>query len=375
MDSTAAALKKISDAKIMLLARSPFWATLVLNTPIEVSEVPPSGLSPGQAWTAATDGLRILVNPAFINALPTKQCLFLLAHECGHIMFEHSLRVELRDRALWNAAADYVINNILVEDGMEMIPGGLLDENYTSTTEIVYAQLQKEGKSSNDNGSKGIGQDILPGPKLSAAEQAEQTQQVKQLVAQAAMAGRLAGKMSATLERLVGDTLHSQVAWPDLLRAYMQDVSQSNETWARRSRRFSDVYLPSRHSLELGAMCVIVDTSASISPDELRLALSEVRAIADQLRPSSIRIISADTAVASDTELLSDDPLPTKFAGGGGTDMRVPLEYVEQYEPCVSILFTDGETPWPSVEPPYPLIVCCSTDVVPPVGRLVRVRT
>ena len=59
--------------------------------------------------------------------------------------------------------------------------------------------------------------------------------------------------------------------------------------------------------------------------------------------------------------------------GGGGTDMRVPLKYAEQFDPKVVVLFTDGYTPWPKEEPPYPLIVCCTTNVEVPVGQVIRI--
>ena len=359
----------IADAKIRLVARSPFWATLVLNTPMVVTETPLAGLPPGREWTAGTDGRTLWLNPEFVRTLPPKQVVFLLAHEAAHIMFEHPWRVGPRDIEVWRAAADYVVNHLLVEEGFEMIPGGLLDPRYTTSTEQVYEQLLQDGSPPPQGG---IGQDILPAP-LSDAEQAECVQQVRRLVAQAATAARLAGKLSGTLERLVGEVLEPTVPWPDVLRDYMLDVAQDAETWARRSRRFADAYLPSHHSVKLGAVCVIVDTSGSISDKALGMALTEIREIAERLHPSSIHIISADTEVASDVELMPDDAIPTTFPGGGGTDMRVPLKHVEQYEPCVTILFTDGETPWPACEPPYPLIVCCSTTIVPPVGQLVRV--
>jgi hypothetical protein len=37
------------------------------------------------------------------------------------------------------------------------------------------------------------------------------------------------------------------------------------------------------------------------------------------------------------------------------------------------VLFTDGYTPWPEVEPDYPLIVCCTTDAPVPVGMDIRI--
>ena len=43
-------------------------------------------------------------------------------------------------------------------------------------------------------------------------------------------------------------------------------------------------------------------------------------------------------------------------------------------EYAVVVLLTDGYTPWPDCEPPYPLIVCCTTDADVPVGQVVRMH-
>ena len=367
MDITA-----IGKAKVQLITKSPFWAVLVLNTPIIETATPPFWLPPGQPWTACTDGKTIWVNHEWAGTLPAKQVMFLLAHEAGHIMFEHCNlgRIGNRDANVWRLAADYVINHLLTEDGMEFIPGGLLDSRYTTSTEEVYEQLLKDGAESDSPG--GIGPDLIPG-NMTPADAAEHSQKVKQLVAQAATVARMSGKLSAPLARLVGDMLAPPMPWPDLLRHYMQQVSRDEESWSRRNRRFSSAYMPGNYSLRLGPICVIVDTSGSITEDDLSLAISEIRAVADLVRPESIRVLGADTTVRSEQVLEQGDEVTVSLRGGGGTNMCVPLAYVEQYGPCVVILITDGYTPWPDSEPPYPLIVCCTTDEVPPVGQLVRI--
>jgi hypothetical protein len=49
--------------------------------------------------------------------------------------------------------------------------------------------------------------------------------------------------------------------------------------------------------------------------------------------------------------------------------------HVMQYDPTLAILITDGYTPWPETDPPYPLIVLCTTNAPVPIGQVVRVRT
>jgi predicted metal-dependent peptidase len=54
--------------------------------------------------------------------------------------------------------------------------------------------------------------------------------------------------------------------------------------------------------------------------------------------------------------------------GGGGTDMRVGVRYVEQELSQVDcmVLLTDGYTPWPESRPEIPLIVVTTSDYKPP---------
>jgi predicted metal-dependent peptidase len=118
---------------------------------------------------------------------------------------------------------------------------------------------------------------------------------------------------------------------------------------------------------------LIGDTSGSIGNDELVKYMSEAAAIAEEVRPEHIRIMWADTRVAGEQVFEEGEPITPKPMGGGGTDMRVPLREAEQYEPEVVVLFTDGYTPWPDGEPPFPLIVCCTTETEVPIGIDVRI--
>lgn len=361
----------IGKAKVRLISKSPFWATLVLNSPLEVTDRVP---------TAATDGKTIFVNPQFAADLTPNQMVFLLAHEAGHIMLLHVQRMKGLIPNVANKAADYVLNALLEDDGFEFIPGGLLDPQYTGAMEPVYYRLLKEQEDSSDQGggggkgegeADGLGDDLLPS-NMTDAEAAEHAQKVRGMVAQAAALARQMGRMPAHLARVVGDVLSPPTAPLDLLRNYMQQVVRDDESWSRRNRRFSGQYLPDRHSVKLGPIGIIVDTSGSIGEDEINAAIADIREIAEALEPERIYLIGADAAVTSEQELERGEEVRVKLQGGGGTDMRVPLEHVAQYEPCVVVLITDGYTPWPDGEPDYPLIVCCTTGVDVPVGQVVR---
>jgi predicted metal-dependent peptidase len=162
------------------------------------------------------------------------------------------------------------------------------------------------------------------------------------------------------------------VPWYEKLRHLMSEMKPDDEDWSRRNRRCRSVYLPSDHSEHMGGVGIINDTSASIGDDELVKMNSEANSVIEDLKPEWVRIFWADTRVDSEQLFEPGDPFVPKPAGGGGTDMRVPLKEMEKHEPDVVLLFTDGHTPWPAEEPPYPLIVCCTTQVKCPIGDVIR---
>lgn len=387
-------MTKLQKAKAKLLLQQVFFATLVMSTPLVVDTTLP---------TAATDMLKIFYNPTFIEGLTIEQIMFVLAHEVMHIVFKHGLRRGNRNPQLWNIACDYAINLILHESGFVVIEGCLYDPKYKGLgAEQIYELLQQErdkerksrkgkpkqgegeGQPGGGNGDatpdfdekhkdRGLGEDVREPENMDAEARAKAEQQVQQKVAQAANMARMAGKLPGGLARLVDEILNPAVPWPELLRDYMTRIVQDDESWSRRNRRFANVYLPARRSERMGEIVIIGDTSGSISQKELDQVAAEVNVIAEVIRPERIRVVWADTKVAKEECYEVGDAIHLVPGGGGGTDMRVPLEHVEQYDAEVVVLITDGWTPWPSTEPPYPLIVCCTTKAPVPIGEVVRV--
>ena len=99
-------IDKIIVARVGLLLRHPFFGNMATRLKIEEAS----------EWcmTAATDGRHLYFNREFFDKLTVKEVEFVVAHEILHNVFEHMLREEGRDRAIWNAAADYSVNGQLV---------------------------------------------------------------------------------------------------------------------------------------------------------------------------------------------------------------------------------------------------------------------
>ena len=64
--------------------------------------------------TACTDGVRLFVNPEFMNNLSHLEKIFVIVHEIMHCVLLHDRRIGNRDPFIFNLAADYEVNGILV---------------------------------------------------------------------------------------------------------------------------------------------------------------------------------------------------------------------------------------------------------------------
>ena len=109
--------------------------------------------------TAATDGVFIYISPAFFMGLPNDfQRAFIIGHETLHIILKHMFRGRLfRERGYfnhqlgwchrtYNAAADYIINAMLIKMGLEMPECGLISDEFTAddVAEEVYVKLYRQ---------------------------------------------------------------------------------------------------------------------------------------------------------------------------------------------------------------------------------------
>ena len=134
-------------------------------------------------------------------------------------------------------------------------------------------------------------------------------------------------------------------------------------------------------------MVVGIDTSGSIGGEDLNRFLSEVRSIAEDVRPEQLELIYWDAQVAGHEtygeqgESLDTLVASTKPKGGGGTDPRCVEKYLtkEAIEPECIIMLTDGEVPswgenWTA---PILWVVCnpCRTGITASVGKTVHINS
>ena len=147
--------------------------------------------------------------------------------------------------------------------------------------------------------------------------------------------------------------LDSKINWQTKLYKYVVAQIPYDFTWMKPSKRGSSLgyYLPSvvRESVKI---IVSIDTSGSVSQDELKEFLSELLAIGTSFPNINIDLIICDAEVHEVYKLTQstiDDVKSLDMGGGGGTSHIPIYEYVENniMDAKVLINFTDGYTSWP----------------------------
>jgi predicted metal-dependent peptidase len=384
--------KKLSAARTSLVIDKPFLGALVLRLPMVAAD-------PKWCHSTATDARTFFYNPAFIEDLDLEQSKFILAHEALHAALAHFHRRGHRDKRRWDIACDHAINPLLVSDGLKPPPGALILDSFSGmTAEEIYPYIKENSNEepldqhvydSNDTpqsgdapprgegggnqpkdqpdrggGSHGEPDESAGGapqpPPLSATERESLAIQWQQRLAGAAQQALQAGKLKGSMARLVDHLLQPQLPWRMLLARYMTSLARDDYSYIRPSRREGSAILPSLRSQQVDVV-VALDTSGSISDEEMRQFASEVNAIKGQI---GARI----TLHACDEELADAGPwvfepweeisIPAEIQGGGGTRFTPVFDWITRLDrqPDLLLYFTDAMGEFPDREPGYPVL-------------------
>lgn len=360
-------ITKIKKARLSLLWDQPFFGTLIMHLPLE------DATDAGWCPTAAVDGRKIYYNRNFFAKLDINELKFVLCHEVLHVAFDHLGRRSHRDPEWWNMANDFVINGALVKDKIGKMPTirvpdpnassgkkttaqrvGLYEEKYVGwTSEAVYDDLEKRKVTKEMTldvhiaaGKDGKNADGIP-IEISEEDLKGIREDIKAKVLQAANAA--AGKMPASLKRLIDDLVEPKVNWRDLLKQSIQSCITDDFTWMRPNRKhmYGGIFLPTLKKDETIDIEIAIDMSGSISDAMGRDFLSEIKGIMSQYHDFNIGVCTFDTKVYNrqvfnkDSE---DDFMRYKLIGGGGTDFLCFWNHwiKNHIEPKLAVVFTDG---------------------------------
>ena len=350
-------LDRIIIARVGLLLRHPFFGNMATRLRIE----------PADEWcpTAATDGRHLYFNTQFFNAMDNKEIEFVIAHEILHCVYDHLTRREDRDPKLYNIAADYVVNNLLVRDRIGSKPkivDCFQDLKYDKwTSEEVYDDLFKNAKKIDisqlgelldEHIDWGDGDDDKDGksgrPRLSKEDLHQIRDEIKEAMMQAAQSAG-AGNTPGEIQRMIKDLTEPTMNWRQLLRQQIQSTIRNDYSFARPSRKgwHTGAILPGMNFDQTIDICVSIDMSGSISNEQGSDFLGEIKGIMDEFKDYIIKVWCFDTKVYNEDDFSADngkDISEYQVVGGGGTDFNCNWDYMKKHDiqPKKFIMFTDG---------------------------------
>lgn len=357
-------------ARIGLLLRHPFFGTLATRLRLVQAD----------EWcmTAATDGRFLYYNTQFFNAMNNKEIEFVIAHEVLHCVYDHFGRRESRDPMLYNIAADYVVNNLLVDQRIGDKPKVVdcfQDFKYRGwTSEEVYEELFKDAKKNGEEFVKQLGEMLdehldMEGedgdedgdgqgngkgrPKYSKAELDQIRDEMKEAMINAAQSAG-AGNVPAGIARLIKEMTEPKMNWRELIRQQIQSTIKSDYTFIRPSRKgqMSGAILPGMTFQDTIDISVALDMSGSIGNAQAADFLGEIKGIMEEFKDYRIKLWCFDTKVYNEQDFSAEggeDLMDYEIMGGGGTDFDVNWKYMKDndFVPKKFIMFTDGY-PWNS---------------------------
>ena len=412
-------IEGLAAARLWAATKFPYLATGVFGAQVIADR--------GSGTMSVDENWRMHADPEVTAGWTPAQLGSVLIHHVCHLLRTHGERaqgtgVRPDEAADWIRAADAEINDDLVPAGLDL-PGnpvlprdlraddGLLAEQYFDAIRRRAAAASGGpgghggvvppgastgwGGGGADNQARsgpwldcGSGADGIPRPGQGTGGLPRwQAELLQRQVAQDVMAhGKLPGTVPAGLLRWAEEVLTPKVNWRAVLAAELRRavaevsgaVDYSYRRPSRRSAVAGPVVLPALRR-PVPEVAVVCDTSGSMSDDLLAMVLAEVEGLLRALGLArQVRVLACDTAVAPAQRVSSARQV--ELIGGGGTDMGAGIGAAAALRPrpAVTVVLTDGYTPWPAAAPKGMRVVVGllgdRAPEEPPWARAVRVE-
>ena len=356
----------------------------------------------------ATDGVSLFYNPEFVETLNAATLAGTLAHEVMHPALHHHVRRSGRDPKRWNVACDFAINPLLVDAGLSLPDGVLIDNRFRGmSAEQIYNLLESESETEQDSGNDGEDED--PGRKKSKDETSgggdsnspsapvtdggigqvldapppggetptieAQAREWDVAVNQATTVARQAAKVPVGLDRTLDGAAEASVDWREMLRRLWSDTTPADYSWMRPNRRhiWAGVYLPGVMREGVGEIAIAVDCSGSVNARQLALFEAEVRSILEGQRPERVHVLYFDSEVQKVEIYEAGQPVHLNPVGGGGTEFGPCFEWLDEHGilPQTLVFLTDLYGSFPDSAPAYPVLWASTGGRRAPFGEVI----
>ena len=391
-------IEGVAPARLWATDRFPYLATALFGA--EVAATADSGT------VSVDDSWRMRADPDLIAGWSAAQLGSVLVHHVCHLLRSHGERAQAAgvgptEAEAWVRAADAEINDDLIPAGLDLpgrpvlprdlgAPDGLLAEEYfrAARTTDHSGQRRTTGETAAGWLDCGSGADGIPrrddGPPGLPAWQADlmRHQVAQDVVTHSKQAGTVPGGLLRWAREVLGATVNWRAVLAAELRRAVAEVSGAVDySYRRPSRRAAvagNVVLPALRR-PVPEVAVVCDTSGSMTDDLLAAALAEVDGLMRNLGMTrQVRVLACDTAVGPAQRVNSARQI--QLVGGRGTNMGTGIAAAAALRPrpAVTVVLTDGYTPWPTLAPKGTRVVVGligpGAPAAPPWARAVRVE-
>lgn len=404
--------ERIIKAKINLLVSQPWFGQLACYLNLRQrtqKEIPTAAINERGDFFYCDE---------FVKTLGDPELKGLVCHEILHLAFQHPFRLQTRNPIVWNIAADLKVNDELHGSNVQLPAQGLkpqfgdwslgkvsIRKIGEKTTEQIYEELLnklprvdvsvvtgadgKQGVQVNTGNLPKLWKDLIDkmikdllktlgkdDPKPQEAQRMEREWQER--VSTANQMNK--GDVPAGLRRELDALENPELPWHQIIRQRFQKLEKFR-TWAKPNKRYMPLYFPGIKKNKTLKAVVAIDTSGSMSQQDITRAISETWGLANAFKRFTLYIIFNDADVWDVVEVKNGNK--SKIArlqpkGGGGTDFRPVFKLIKkQFANSIDCLvfFTDGYGDFPSSSPYFSTYwVTQSDDVKWPFGKVIKLR-
>ena len=376
---------RILAARIVAQQRWPYASSVLYSLkPVEVSHEELSTMGVDSGW-------RLYYSPKFVLEHPVEVIATALIHECLHCLFDHMSRFagfssQDKNANIFNICGDAHINKVIDDDGM---PWGEFDPvrfdslkkyevSSSKSTEANHELIQKflrenqeEFDQNQDCGSAASGgnrdYELEPDDAGNPATGEDSKDIIRDAVAlDVEKHAKGQGKVPGELARWAESRTRPSVDWRKRLATGVRgSLAKTNGlrdySYKRPSRKQdaissydASIVLPSLSPSGNPSVGFLVDTSGSVSQEELSLFANELLGVLNAIGfGGKISVIGCDTRPSDVFFVKKAKDIPNlPLKGGGGTDLRPGLEKMrDEPRPSITVIATDGLTPWHELAP------------------------
>ena len=322
--------------------------------------------------TFATDGRQIVINPNFLDIISLKEAIGALFHEYMHNALGHTSKdfPEVKHKNLLTIAEEIAVNNIVLECGLELPEGVIIERSYSgqSTLAIYYDLVEKAEENEEPRTGcgccvKSIKSDIpekdLPDP-ITQSKMSQVLAQVQNLLDSSGLGNT---NLSTVIGELIEDVAIPIIDWADeLFDTFVKSFDGCQLDLSRPVTQYlPNIYIPKYKDNAIDSLFIALDLSSSLTKEELSKAQKVIDEIRDIYEIEETDLITYNWSVIERKTYAAYEPLNiSDLEGKGGTRADSVFEMLIKNKECPHALLiisdTEDEIRTKAKDVPYPVI-------------------